>query len=357
LFSVAIDYSDNVLLYSRTVVRFYGLKLFFRTYHQAKVEQIESDLKATSSPVNRYDFLDKQLGAIKVLCLAKSWSDADLAREVNSFLKKRKIVASECHRAIFSKKFSEQRNALSKRSGFREEIERALESLSIANGIPWPHSKTILERVKRATEKIADATPNFKVIRHRMETLQYEIEIEELELAKRTKMLVKQALNLQKLRLSRTRDAHLTKFARESLIKMGGADLLAAQAAATEREFAQRERIDVIEILKQQKFRSFEGVGEEPHKLASKSRINLSKAKNSPQYEKLIAREKETAGLDELLAIRDSLISMMEQELAVPNEHRIFKPTRFQPLGVPIGQITIRRSEKIPKRPRKPKRK
>jgi hypothetical protein len=338
------------------MVRFYGLKLFFRTHHQAKVEQIESDLKATSSPVNRYDFLDKQLEAIKVLCLAKGWSDADLAREVNSFLKKRKIVTSECHRAIFSKKFSEQRNALSKRSGFREEIERALESLSIANGIPWPHSKTILERVKRATEKIADTTQNFKEIRHRIETSRYEIEVEEQEFARRTKMFVKQAFNLQKLRLSRAQDPLLTNLARESLIKMGSEGLFAAQAGA-EQEFAQRERVDVIEILKQQKFRSFEGVGEEPNKLASKSRINLSKAKNSPQYEKLIAREKETAGLDGLLAIRDSLIRMMEQELAVPNEHRIFKPIRFQPLGVAVDQIIIRQREKIPKRPRKPRKK
>lgn len=321
------------------------------------MEQTDSDLNSTMSLANRYDLLDKQLKAIKALCLSKRWSDAALAKEVNNFLKDRKIVASECHRAIFSKKFSEQRNTLSKRSGFREEIELALESLSTANGIPWPRSKTTLERVNRATEKIADTTPNFQEIRHRIETLQYEIEIEELEFAKRTKMLVKQALYLQKLRISRTRETHLTNLARESLIKMGGTGLFAAQATAAEREFAQRERIDVIEILRQQKFRSFEGIDEVLHKLASKSRINLSKAKNSPQYKKLIAREKETAGLNELLAIRDKLIRMMEQELTVPDEHRIFKPIRFQPLGVAVDQIIIRQGEKIPKRPRKPKKK
>jgi hypothetical protein len=330
--------------------------LFFFTQYRAKMEQADSDLNSTMSLANRYDLLDKQLEAIKALCLSKRWSDAALAREVNNFLKDRKIVASECHRAIFSKKFSEQRNILSKRSGFRKEIEKALESLSTANGISWPHSRTILDRLKRSIEKVDEATPNSKEIRHRIETLQYEIEIEELELAKRTKMLVKQAFNLQKLRLSRAQDPFLTNLARESLIKMGSEGLFAAQAGA-EQEFAQRERVDVIEILKQQKFRSFEGVGEEPHKLASKSRINLSKAKNSPQYEKLIAREKETAGLDGLLAIRDSLIRMMEQELAVPNEHRMFKPIRFQPLGVAVDQIIIRQREKIPKRPRKPRKK
>jgi hypothetical protein len=330
--------------------------LFFCTQYRAKMEQIDFDLNSAVSSTNRHDLVDKQLDAIKALCLLKRWSDAALAREVNNFLRERKVVFAECHRAIFSKKFSEQRNTLSRRSGFRKEIEKALESLSTANGIPWPHSKTILERVKRATKKIADTTPNFKEIRHRIETSRHEIEVEEQEFARRTKMLVKQAFNLQKLRLSRPQDPLLTNLARESLIKMGSEGLFAAQAGA-EQEFAQRERVDVIEILKQQKFRSFEGVGEEPHKLASKSRINLSKAKNSPQYEKLIAREKETVGLDGLLAIRDSLIRMMEQELAVPNEHRIFKPIRFQPLGVAVDQIIIRQRERIPKRPRKPRKK
>jgi hypothetical protein len=331
--------------------------LFFCTQYRAKMEQIDFDLNSAVSSTNRHDLVDKQLDAIKALCLLKRWSDAALAREVNNFLRERKVVFAECHRAIFSKKFSEQRNTLSRRSGFRKEIEKALESLSTANGIPWPHSKTILERVKRATKKIADTTPNFKEIRHRIDTSRYEIEVEEQEFARRTKMLVKQAFNLQKLRLSRSRDANLTNFARESLIKMGSAGLLAAQAAAVEREFAQRERINVIEILRQQKSRSFEGISEVPHKLASKSQGNLTEAKSLPEYGKLMAREKEAAGLNELLAIRDRLIRMMEQELAVPNEYRIFKPIRFQPLGVAVDQIIIRQREKIPKRPRKPRKK